>query len=60
LVVKSSTRNRDDEYPAKRRTLLDAQDEIDRRREHLITEIEGKPQQRVSQTTWFSIRWTLT
>lgn len=45
---------------AKRRTLFDAQDEIDRRREQLIAEIEGKLQQRVSQTTLFPIRWTLT
>jgi len=43
----------------KRRALFDAQDEIDRRREQLIAEIEGKLQQRVSQTTLFSIRWTL-
>lgn len=44
---------------AKRRTLFDAQDEIDRRREQLIADIEGKLQQRVSQTKLFSIRWTL-
>lgn len=44
---------------AKRRTLFDAQDDIDRRREQLIAEIEGKLQQRVSQTTLFSIRWRL-
>jgi len=43
----------------KRRALFDAQDEIDRRREQLIAEIEGKLQQRVSQTTLFSIRWRL-
>jgi len=44
---------------AKRRTLFDAQDEVDRRREQLIAEIEGKLQQRVSQTRLFSIRWNL-
>lgn len=44
----------------KRRALFDAQDDIDRRREQLIAEIEGKLQQRVSQTTLFSIRWKLT
>ena len=44
---------------AKRRTLFDAQDEIDRRREQIIAEIEGKLQQRVSQTRLFSIRWSL-
>ena len=44
----------------KRRTLFDAQDEIDRRREQIIADIEGKLQQRVSQTKLFSIRWKLT
>jgi adenine-specific DNA-methyltransferase len=44
---------------ARRRALFDAQDDIDRRREQLIAEIEGKLQQRVSQTPLFSIRWSL-
>ena len=44
---------------SKRRALFDAQDDIDRRREQLIAEIEGKLQQRVSQRTLFSIRWSL-
>ena len=44
---------------AKRRALFDAQDDIDRRREQLIAEIEGKLQQRVSQQKLFSIRWKL-
>ncbi len=39
--------------------LFDAQDDIDRRREQLIAEIEGKLQQRVSQMPLFSIRWKL-
>jgi hypothetical protein len=34
-------------------------DDIDRRRELLIAEIEGKLQQRLSRTTLFSIRWSL-
>ncbi len=45
---------------AKRRSLFDAQDEIDRRREHLIAEIEGKLQQQVAQTQLFTVRWKLT
>ncbi len=45
---------------AKRRALFDAQDEIDRRRDQFIAEIESKLQQRVSLTTLFSIRWRLT
>ena len=42
-----------------RRALFDAQDDIDRRREQLIAEIEGELQQRVSQEKLFSIRWKL-
>ncbi|MCI0691895.1 hypothetical protein L0337_07805 [candidate division KSB1 bacterium] len=38
---------------------VDAQDEIDRQGEQLISDIEGKLQQRVSQTKLFSIRWRL-
>jgi adenine-specific DNA-methyltransferase len=41
----------------RRRALFDAQDEIDRRREQLIAEIEGKLQQRVSSQELFTIRW---
>jgi len=40
-----------------RRALFDAQDEIDRRREQLINEIEGKLQQKVSSQHLFAIRW---
>ena len=42
-----------------RPTLFDAQDDIDRRREQIIADIEGKLQQRVSRTALFSIRWKL-
>jgi hypothetical protein len=44
---------------AKRRALFDAQDDIDRRREQLIAEIEGKLQQKVSRQKVFSLRWRL-
>jgi adenine-specific DNA-methyltransferase len=44
---------------ARRRALFDVQDDIDRRREQLIADIEGKLQQRVSQKALFSIRWSL-
>ena len=44
---------------AKRRALFDAQDDIDRRREQLIAEVEGKLQQRVSQEKVLAIRWSL-
>jgi adenine-specific DNA-methyltransferase len=44
---------------AKRRALFDAQDEIDRRREQVIAEVEAKLKQLVSQSQLFSIRWNL-
>ena len=43
----------------RRRALFDAQDDIDRRREQLINEIEGKLQHRVSEERLFTIRWKL-
>jgi len=44
----------------KRRTLFDAQDEVDRKREELIDAIEGKLQQDTRLLELFSIRWRLT
>jgi adenine-specific DNA-methyltransferase len=43
----------------KRRALFDAQDEVDRRREQLIADIEGKLQQRTDLQPLFSIFWRL-
>ena len=43
----------------RRLALFDAQDEIDRRREQLINEIEGKLQQKVSSERLFTVRWTV-
>jgi hypothetical protein len=43
----------------KRRTLFDAQDEIDRQRGALITQIEAKLEQNVGITSLFTIRWQL-
>ena len=43
----------------KRRTLFDAQDQVDKQREDLIVQIEGKLQQRVTQAPLFSLRWRL-
>ena len=43
----------------KRRTLFEAQDEVDRKREQLIAEIEGKLQQQTSTDLLFTIRWEL-
>src|SRR3990172_10017722 len=43
----------------KRKSLFEAQDEIDRQREKLISEIEGKLQQKITSRIQFVIRWTL-
>jgi adenine-specific DNA-methyltransferase len=47
----------DAERGKRRRALFEAQDEIDRRREQLIAEIEGKLQQQISAQNLFTIRW---
>jgi len=43
----------------KRRTLFDAQDDVDKRREQLIAEIEGKLQVQAVAERLFIIRWEL-
>jgi adenine-specific DNA-methyltransferase len=43
----------------KRKSLFEAQDEVDQRREQLILQIEGKLQQRSGNSCLFSIRWVL-
>jgi len=43
----------------RRRTLFDAQDDVDHQREVLIEKIEGKLSQSLSQQHLFSIRWVL-
>lgn len=44
----------------KRRSLFDAQDEVDRQREALIAQIEGKLQQKTETIQLFEIRWQIT
>lgn len=43
----------------KRRSLFDAQDDVDRQREELIGKIEGKLMQNVALVPLFSIHWSL-
>jgi hypothetical protein len=43
----------------KRRSLFDAQDQVDKQRDELISQIEGKLVQRHSMKTLFSVRWSL-
>jgi adenine-specific DNA-methyltransferase len=44
----------------KRRSLFDAQDQVDKQREELIASIEGKLTQRSGLQKLFTIRWRLT
>ena len=43
----------------KRKSLFDAQDQVDRHRDELIASIEGKLSQKVGLTNMFTIRWRL-
>ena len=43
----------------KRRSLFDAQDDVDRQREQLIAQIEGKLTQRSELQHLFTIQWRL-
>ncbi len=43
----------------KRRSLFDAQDKVDKQREELIANIEGKLTQEVTVSRLFTIRWTV-
>lgn len=43
----------------KRRSLFEAQDEVDRQRDNLIHQIEGKLEQGTTLNALFTIRWTL-
>lgn len=45
------------ERSAKRRSLFDAQDKIDEQRTELITQIEGKLEQKTDVQSLFTIRW---
>jgi superfamily II DNA or RNA helicase len=44
----------------KRRSLFEAQDQVDRQRDELIAAIEGKLTQNASTTPLFTVRWSLT
>lgn len=43
----------------KRRSLFDAQDQVDQQREELIAAIEGKMNQNTRAEQLFSIRWSI-
>ena len=47
------------QHNLKRRTLFDAQDQVDQQREELIAAIEGKMNQKAWTEQLFSLRWRL-
>jgi adenine-specific DNA-methyltransferase len=57
LAVQKQIRGLEGHRNTKRRALFEAQDEIDTKREMLITEIEGKLQRKESFSSLFSIHW---
>jgi ERCC4-related helicase len=59
LVAERKVKNLEKERTEKRRMLFHKQDEVDRKREDLISEIEGKLVQKISVETVFLIRWRL-
>jgi len=59
LSFQKQMRSLESQRSTKRRALFDTQDEIDKKRELLIGEIEGKMKQMESQTELFLIRWRI-
>ena len=59
LAGQKATQALESERNRKRKTLFDAQDDIDARRERLIEAIEAKLKQAASLSCVFSVRWTL-
>lgn len=59
LEINKTIREREKLRNEKRRNLFDAQDEIDRQKERLFTEIEKKLEQKVNRKHLFSIKWRL-
>lgn len=59
LVGQKQIRSLETQRNQKRRSLFDAQDEIDRQRDELIARIEDKLQQQMTLTELFSFQWSL-
>ena len=57
LALHRQAKELEGERSRKRRALFDAQDEIDRKKELLISEVEARLQQRVETEPLFTIRW---
>ena len=59
LTVQRAIKDLESERSKKRRTLFEAQDEIDARKEDLIAGVEARLAQSVSSEDIFSIRWSV-
>ena len=59
LVGQKQIKALEQQRNTKRRSLFDAQDEVDRRREELIAQIEKKLKQQVRRQDVFSLRWRI-
>ena len=57
LALHRQAKEREAERSRKRRALYDAQDEIERKKESLISGVEAKLQQRITVEELFTIRW---
>lgn len=59
LQGQKQVRALESERNQKRRTLFDAQDEVDRKRQEFIEDIERRLAQKASSRTIFTVRWTV-
>ena len=57
VAAQRKVRELEAERNRKRRALFDAQDEVDRRKEDLITDVEARLRQTVESEVLFTIRW---
>lgn len=57
LALHRQAKEREAERSRKRRALYDAQDEIESKKESLISDVEAKLQQRITAEELFAIRW---
>ena len=59
LAGQKKVRSLESQRNDKRRSLFEAQDQIDRQRDQLIETLEGKLIQKTSKNTLFTLRWSL-
>jgi hypothetical protein len=60
LAAQKQIKNLEATRNAKRRSLFDAQDEIDKNRSELIEKIEGKLEQKAELKELFAVHWRIT